>query len=111
MLSGTPRSILPGPQRQILREYAQDDMSQMSLDASHSQHLPMPTPVIAPGHTFGTVTDKISAIVLTRRVGRGWMLGVAVTGMLVLVLTAAIAYLFARGVGIWGINIPVAWGF
>ena len=24
-------------------------------------------PVIAPGHTFSTVTDKISAIVLTRK--------------------------------------------
>ena len=29
-------------------------------------------PVIAPGHTFGTVTDKISAIVLTRKTPIGW---------------------------------------
>src|SRR5438552_453468 len=92
-------------------EYREEGVAHMSLDATHPQHLPMPGAVIAPGHTFGTVTDKISAIVLTRRAGRGWMLGVAVTGMLVLVLTAAIAYLFARGVGIWGVNIPVAWGF
>ena len=32
-------------------------------------------PVIAPGHTFGTVTDKISAIVLTRKTPIGWYLG------------------------------------
>ena len=28
-----------------------------------------------------------------------------------MILTAAVSYLFLRGVGIWGINIPVAWGF
>ncbi len=31
--------------------------------------------------------------------------------LLVMVLTAAVSYLFLRGVGIWGIDIPVAWGF
>jgi molybdopterin-containing oxidoreductase family membrane subunit len=83
----------------------------MSLDAVHPHDEHTPHPVIAPGHTFGTVTDKISSIVLTRHVGRRWAMGVAVTGFLVMVLTAAIAYLLAKGVGIWGINIPVAWGF
>ena len=32
-------------------------------------------PVIAPGHTFGTVTDKISSIVLTRKTSLGWYAG------------------------------------
>jgi len=34
-----------------------------------------------------------------------------ITFGLVLVLIGSIAYLFYRGVGIWGINIPVGWGF
>src|SRR5438094_3141683 len=67
--------------------------------------------VLAPGHTFATVTDKISAIVLTRPVGKWWLAMVAFTGFLVLVLTTAIGVLLAKGVGIWGINIPIAWGF
>src|SRR5438876_6502041 len=83
----------------------------MTSDAQHPHHEHAAHAVIAPGHTFGTVTDKISAIVLTRRVGRGWMLGVAFTGFLVLVLCWSIAYLLLKGVGIWGVNIPVAWGF
>ena len=29
-------------------------------------------PIIAPGHTFGSVTDKISAIVLSRKTSLGW---------------------------------------
>src|SRR6201995_1920244 len=72
---------------------------------------PPELPVIAPGHTFSTVTDKISAIVLTRPVGKGWLLLVMIMSLLVLMLTGAIGYLLARGVGIWGINMPVAWGF
>jgi molybdopterin-containing oxidoreductase family membrane subunit len=65
---------------------------------------------IAPGHSFGSITDKISAIVQTRRAGRGWWVGFCVTAALVLMLHAAIAWLLIEGVGIWGINIPVGWG-
>jgi molybdopterin-containing oxidoreductase family membrane subunit len=72
---------------------------------------PMPAPVIEPGHTFGSVTDKISAIVLTRRTPRGWLLGFAVSFALMLLLLNTLAYLVLVGVGIWGINIPVGWGF
>ena len=32
-------------------------------------------PVIGPGYTFASVTDKISALVLTRRTPRGWCTG------------------------------------
>src|SRR6185369_938188 len=35
-------------------------------------------PVIEPGHTFGTVTDKISAVVLTRPTPRAWFVGFAI---------------------------------
>src|SRR6185295_9471495 len=84
----------------------------MRTDAiQRTADMPIPAPVIAPGHTFSTVTDKISAIVLTQKFGRKWMLGVAFCFMLVIVLVSSIGYLLARGVGIWGINMPVAWGF
>jgi Ni/Fe-hydrogenase subunit HybB-like protein len=68
-------------------------------------------PVIAPGHTFGSITDKISAIVLTNRIGLGWLGGFALSFLFVMILFVACTYLFVKGVGIWGINIPVAWGF
>ena len=68
-------------------------------------------PVIGPGHTFATVTDKISSIVLTRPVSNGWIVGFAAMFMATMVLLYALAYLFVRGVGIWGINIPIGWGF
>lgn len=68
-------------------------------------------PVLKPGHTFASVTDQISAIVLSRPTSRGWWLGVGASLLLLMVLNTAIVYLFMRGVGIWGINMPVAWGF
>jgi Ni/Fe-hydrogenase subunit HybB-like protein len=69
------------------------------------------TPLIGPGQTLSTVTDRISSIVLTRKTGRGWFLGFAISGAFVMLLTSSIGYLLARGVGIWGINQPAAWGF
>ena len=68
-------------------------------------------PVIAPGQTFGSVTDTIADSVLTRPIGLGWLAGLAVGMGLLALLGMAVTYLFIRGVGIWGINIPVGWGF
>src|SRR5467141_2139475 len=67
--------------------------------------------IIGPGHTYATITDKISSIVLTRKLQLGWLFGFAVGFVLVMLLLVAITYLFAEGIGIWGVNIPVAWGF
>ena len=68
-------------------------------------------PVLAPGHSYGSITDKISSIVLTKGTSRGWLFGLAVSFMLVQVFLVSVVYLIARGTGIWGINIPVGWGF
>ena len=68
-------------------------------------------PVIGPGQTFDSVTDKISGIVLRRPIGLGWLAGLAAAMTLVGILLMTVTYLFLRGVGIWGIEVPVAWGF
>ena len=67
--------------------------------------------LLEPGHTLGTVTDKISSIVLSRGTTKGWLLGFAIAFGLVMVLFLAVAYLLVAGVGIWGINAPIGWGF
>jgi molybdopterin-containing oxidoreductase family membrane subunit len=67
--------------------------------------------VLRPGHTYASVTDQISAIVLSQRTPVGWYIGFGLAFALMMLLFVAIAYLLAAGVGIWGINIPVAWGF
>ena len=69
------------------------------------------TPVLGPGHTYASVTDKISAIVLTRPTSLGWFIGFAIAFGLTGLMTVAIGWLFIKGTGIWGINIPIGWGF
>ncbi len=73
--------------------------------------LPGQAPTLVPGHTFGTITDKISWIVLRRPLTLGWVFGFAVAFGLLNLLMLAATYLVFRGTGIWGINIPVGWGF
>jgi Ni/Fe-hydrogenase subunit HybB-like protein len=68
-------------------------------------------PILEPGHTLGTVTDKISAIVLGRGTSKGWIFGFSIAFSLLMLLNFTVGYLLIKGVGIWGINIPVGWGF
>jgi molybdopterin-containing oxidoreductase family membrane subunit len=68
-------------------------------------------PVIQPGHTFASVTDKISSIVLSRRTPRFWVVGFGIGFALTMGMLYAIGVLFFRGIGVWGVNEPVGWGF
>ena len=61
--------------------------------------------------SYAAVTEAISDIPLRRRFGRGWLAGFAIALLLALLLTFGIGWLLVRGVGIWGLNIPVAWAF
>jgi Ni/Fe-hydrogenase subunit HybB-like protein len=67
--------------------------------------------VLAPGYTYGSVTDKISSIVLREGAAQGWWFGFAIGFTLLMVLNFAVGYLLFAGVGIWGINVPIGWGF
>ena len=67
--------------------------------------------VVAPGETFLSVTEKISRIVLTPHTPLGWFALFSVAGGGATVLMCALLWLFLKGVGIWAITMPVAWGF
>ena len=83
----------------------------MSPDGLEKTAVEARPPVLAPGHTYASITDKISSIVLLQKTKRGWWFGFAVAFTLFMVLNFAVGYLMLMGVGIWGINIPIAWGF
>jgi Ni/Fe-hydrogenase subunit HybB-like protein len=67
--------------------------------------------VIAPGHTYRSVSDRVSDIVLEWPIGIRWAAGLALALGLLLLLNLALGVVFTIGVGVWGINIPVGWGF
>ncbi len=83
-----------------------NDLSRNSAALHDNEH-----PVIGPGHSYGSVTDKISAIVLTQGASKGWIFGFVISFFLLMALMVSVAWLLLNGVGIWGINIPVGWGF
>src|SRR5262245_11923826 len=67
--------------------------------------------LVAPGHDFGSVTDKISEIVLKRRTPIGWWVGFGIGFLLLNLLVLTIANLLFRGIGVWGPTVPIGWGF
>jgi molybdopterin-containing oxidoreductase family membrane subunit len=62
-------------------------------------------------HTNATISDKIGSIPLSQHQPRQWFMVTAAGLLLLMTLTMAIGYLLLIGVGIWGVNIPVGWGF
>jgi Ni/Fe-hydrogenase subunit HybB-like protein len=69
------------------------------------------TPVVGPGLTFASVTDKISSLVLKRKTPLWWFFGFGISFILVQVLLLTITHLLFTGIGIWGNNVPVGWAF
>ncbi len=70
-----------------------------------------PTTLITGGQTFTSVTDTVCSIVERRGAPRAWWVLIGISGTLTLCLLGAIAYLFLTGVGVWGLNNPVGWGW
>ena len=48
-------------------------------------------PVLEPGHTYASVTDKIASIVLTRPTGWGWIGGFAICFAIIMLLFAGMS--------------------
>src|SRR5713101_3633563 len=81
-------------------------------DERHDRHISIHAthPVVGSELTFGSVTDKISAIVLKRKTPLGWFIGFAISFVLFQLLLLTITKLLFEGIGLWGVNIPVGWG-
>ena len=67
--------------------------------------------VIASDHTYESLTGHISDIVLKRPLSIGWVVSVFGALTLLGLLVVSIMMVLLKGVGVWGINVPVAWGF
>lgn len=76
-----------------------------------STELPPAAPVIAPDVTMTSLSEQVSGRVLMDRAPLWWQLGFGVGFMLFTLLVIQMAWLFMNGIGVWGVNIPVAWGF
>jgi len=76
-----------------------------------SQAIAAGSPLVRGAYTYASITDKIADLVLARRSGRAFWAALLIAGAFTLLFMVAVVYLFATGVGIWGVNEPVAWAF
>src|SRR5438046_10151465 len=67
--------------------------------------------IIGPGHTYESVTDKISRLVLNNRIEKWWIGLLFVFALLAGGLATGMLLTLLFGVGLWGNNIPVGWAF
>jgi Ni/Fe-hydrogenase subunit HybB-like protein len=72
--------------------------------------LPSPGPVVAPEVTLRSLSEEISERVLRPETPLWWWIGFGISLVLLAVLIVAVTWLFVHGIGVWGVEIPVAWG-
>ena len=58
-----------------------------------------------------SITEKVCRIVEAEKPPKAWYVAFGISLSLTGVLGLMLAYLFATGVGVWGLNRPVSWGF
>jgi molybdopterin-containing oxidoreductase family membrane subunit len=66
---------------------------------------------MGPGHSYATITDKISAVPIDVGWPRFWIIAFVIAFSIVQLLALSATGLLFKGTGLWGINIPVGWGF
>ena len=59
---------------------------------------------------FHSVTEKVCGVV-ERPQPKIWWVAFAISSSLTLVLFACIGYLVTTGIGVWGLQVPVGWGY
>src|SRR5215469_7655413 len=73
--------------------------------------LPAEAPVIAPDVTLTSLSEEVSDRVLMPRAPLWWWIGFGISFLLLIALLVQMGWLFVNGIGVWGVDIPVAWGF
>ena len=78
---------------------------------SEKQYIPPPSELGSGQTSYTSITEKISSVVQTRSTPLVWFVSLLVGFTLLQALLISVAYLFYEGTGIWGLNIPIGWGF
>ncbi|MCC7342015.1 MAG: hypothetical protein IT170_13110, partial [Bryobacterales bacterium] len=62
-------------------------------------------PVIGAEVRYDDVNRRIAGIV-SAPTPKLWLVGFSIAFLFVMLFLGAVTYLFARGIGIWGVNVP-----
>ena len=89
----------------------------MAHDAVPSSVKIAPPPVelerpalVANNHSIGWISDTVAGVIENKTPG-WWKLAISLSLLVSLGLPIGLTYLISTGVGVWGLNHPVAWGW
>ena len=67
--------------------------------------------LLPPGASYGSLVGDVADPLMRRRMGRWYWGAFALAGLMTLVMIGSIAWLFIEGIGIFGNNTTIVWGF
>jgi len=67
--------------------------------------------LVTGGHDYASLTDAVCQVTERPTTPLGWYIGFGISASLTLVFFGLIGYLIVTGVGVWGNNAPVFWGW
>ena len=79
-------------------------------DLSLSDDFHKEEPLVHGNLTFHDITEMVS-VHTEKKTPMAWFAAFSVANILLMVLLLSIAYLFWNGIGVWGLNNPVGWGY
>ncbi len=80
------------------------------MSVASNQLVEQETPLISGDQTFASVTEKISSIA-EAKTPKMWYVAIGISASIMFFFLFLIGYLVWEGIGIWGLNIPVGWGW
>ncbi|MGH2574583.1 MAG: NrfD/PsrC family molybdoenzyme membrane anchor subunit [Ignavibacteria bacterium] len=78
----------------------------MSLDSTYTKELPL----VESRSSFKELDDVIAAPVETKPTKK-WLIMISITSTMLLIGAVCLGMTFYYGIGMWGNNVPVGWGF
>ncbi len=79
-------------------------------DATFDPSIALDPPLVQGDRTYADVNDDVARIV-ENKPPKEWWVAISITSIFTVVLGAMLVWLLYKGVGVWGNNQPVAWGF
>src|SRR3954451_16225311 len=68
-------------------------------------------PVVFPGLTIASMTDRVTSLATRERAFLWWYIALTPCALAAAWLMVSLVYLFIYGIGVLGNNWPVMWGF
>ncbi len=82
----------------------------MSPATASQSTLPLDAPLVLGNPSFSDISESVGSIT-EKKAPVQWYLLVGFFASLAALLGGSVGYLFWEGTGIWGLNVPVAWGW